>query len=145
MATGRWHIELAEENAAPPALVLWQPQPEPPEPEVEPALPNLLPLLSALRHLGFRAGEPGAWGAPLARDPIAFLLDSITEAVNVRTTSGELIYSNRTAAELDPLGPADPGVSELARGGQRFERRAVAFETVDATYIVEILREIGNG
>ena len=140
MATGRRHVELAEENA-PPALVLWQPRPEPPEPEVQPELPNLLPLLSALRHLAFRAGEPGAWGAPLARDPIAFLLDSITEAVNVRTTSGELVYSNRSAAELDPLGPVVPGVSELARGGRRFERRAVVFEAVDATYIVEILRE----
>ncbi|HEY8927027.1 MAG TPA: hypothetical protein VIU64_21740 [Polyangia bacterium] len=144
MATGRWHIELVEEDA-PPTLVVWQPQPEPPEPEAEPDFPNLLPLLSALRRLEFRAGEPGAWGAPLSRDPIAFLLDSITEAVNVRTTSGELVYSNRSAAELAPLGPPDPGVSEVARDGQRFERRAVAFETIDATYIVEILREIGNG
>ena len=144
MATGRWHIELAEESP-PPALVLWRPRPEPPHEEVVPATPNLLPLLSALRHLAFRAGEPGAWGAPLARDPIAFLLDSITEAVNVRTTSGELVYSNRSAADFGPFGPADPGVTELARGGQRFERRAVAFEAVGTTFIVEILREIRNG
>jgi hypothetical protein len=137
-------MELTEEDA-PPTLVLWEPAPEPLEPEAERQLPNLLPLLSALRHLAFRAGEPGAWGAPLARDPIAFLLDSIAEAVNVWTASGDLVYSNRNAAELDPLGPAHPGVSELARGGHRFERRAVAFQTIDATYIVEILREIGNG
>src|SRR5690348_6774274 len=110
MATGRWHMELAEENE-PPALALWRPPPEPPEQEVVPEIPNLLPLLSALRHLAFRAGEPGAWAAPLARDPIAFLLDSITEAVNVRTSGGELVYSNRSAADFGPLGPADLGVT----------------------------------
>jgi hypothetical protein len=144
MATGRWHLELAEENETPP-LVLWRSRPEPPQQEAVPEAPNLLPLLSALRHLAFRAGEPGAWGAPLARDPIAFLLDSITEAVNVRSASGELVYSNRSAADLGPLGPADPGVTELARGEQRFERRAVAFEAFGTTYVVEIVREIGNG
>jgi hypothetical protein len=144
MATGRWHIELAEENE-PPALVLWRPRPEPPQHEAVPEASTLLPFLSALRHLAFRAGEPGAWAAPLAQDPIAFLLDSITEAVNVRTTSGELVYSNRSAADFGPLGPADPGVTELARGGQRFERRAVAFEADGTTYVVEILREIRNG
>lgn len=141
MTTGRWHIELAEENE-PPALVLWRPRSEPPQQEAVPEVPNLLPLLSALRQLAFRAGEPGAWGTPLARDPIAFLLDSIAEAVNVRTTDGELVYSNRSAADFAPLGPADPGVTELARGGQRFERRAVAFEAVGTTYVVEIVREI---
>ena len=144
MTTGRWHIELAEENE-PQALALWRPGPEPPQQEAVPEASNLLPLLSALRHLAFRAGEPGAWGAPLARDPIAFLLDSITEAVNVRTASGELVYSNRSAADFGPLGSADPGVTELARGGQRFERRAVAFEAVGTTYVVEIVREIRNG
>jgi len=144
MATGRWHIELAEENE-PPALVLWRPRPEAPQQEAVPEASNLLPLLSALRHLAFRAGEPGAWGAPLALDPIAFLLDSIAEAVNVRTTSGELVYSNRSAADFIPPGPADPGVTELARGGQRFERRAVAFEAGGTTYVVEIVREIRNG
>jgi hypothetical protein len=137
-------MELAEENE-PPALVLWRPPPEPPEQEVVPEITNLLPLLSALQHLAFRSGEPGAWAAPLARDPIAFLLDSITEAVNVRTSGGELVYSNRSAADFGPLGPADLGVTELARGGQRFERRAVAFEAVGTTYVVEILREIRKG
>ena len=137
MATGRWHIELAEEND-PPALVLRRPQPDSPDEDAVLQAPNLLPLLSALRHLAFRAGEPGAWGAPLARDPIAFLLDSITEAVNVRTTSGEIVYSNRVGADFGPLGHARIGGAELVVHGHRFEGNGAA-------YVVEIFREIRKG
>jgi hypothetical protein len=63
MATGRWHIELAEE-AEPPSLIPWEPQSKPLPGDERPEPPaTLLPLLSALRHLTFRAGEPGAWPA----------------------------------------------------------------------------------
>ena len=142
MATGRWHIELAEE-AEPPSLIPWEPQPKPlpggewPEPPA-----TLLPLLSALRHLTFRAGEPGAWGTPLAEDPIAFLLDAVDEAVNVWTARGELVYSNRAAGDLDLDCPGHPGLTSFVRGDRRFERRCLAFDAYSTTYVVEIVRQI---
>jgi hypothetical protein len=140
MATGRWHIELAEE-VEPLSMVLWQPQPETPERD-DPPPPPILPLLSALRHLAFRAGEPGAWGTPLADDPIAFLLDAIDEAVNVWTPDGRLVYSNRAATDLDLDSPAHPGVSSFVRGAKRFERRGLAFEAYTTNYVIEIVREM---
>ena len=104
---------------------------------------GLFLLLSALHRLSFRAGEPGAWGAPLATDPIAFLLDTVGEVVNVWTGGGELVYSNHAStdpAELD--GPARPGVTSYRRGGRRFERRALAFDIYRTTYIIEVVREL---
>ena len=105
--------------------------------------PGLLLLLSALQRLSFRAGEPGAWAAPLAEDPIAFLLDTVGEVVNVWTTGGELVYSNRAAtdpAQLD--GPARSGVTSYGRDGRRFERRALAFDAYRTTYVIEVVREL---
>jgi hypothetical protein len=105
--------------------------------------PGLFLLLSALQRLSFRAGEPGAWAAPLAEDPIAFLLDTVGELVNVWTTGGELVYSNHSAsdpAELD--GPATPGVTSYGRDGKRFERRALAFAAHRTTYVIEVVREL---
>jgi hypothetical protein len=112
------------------------------EPQRDPP-PGLVLLLSALQRLAFRAGEPGAWAAPLAEDPIAFLLDTVGEVVNVWTTEGELVYSNHAAtdpAELD--GPVMPGLTLYRRGGRRFERRALAFDAYRTTYVIEIVREL---
>ena len=92
-------------------------------------------------RLSFRAGEPGAWAAPLGEDPIAFLLDTVGEVVNVWTTGGELVYSNRAAthpAELD--GPVSPGVTSYRRAGRHFERRALAFDAYRTTYVIEVIR-----
>jgi len=139
---GRWHIQLVEE-AGPSSLVAWQPQPAPPEPEEEAPPPPVVPLLAALQHLAFRAGDPGAWATPLADDPIAFLLDAMSEAVNVWTVGGELLCSNHAGAELELEGPGQPGVSRFARGARRFERRSLAFDAYSTTYIVEIIRQIG--
>ena len=143
MASGRWHFELAEEGEAP-ALVLWQPQPAAPPDDERPQQPppTLLPLLSALRHLTFRAGEPGAWATPLAQDPIAFLLDAVDEAVNVWSARGELLYSNRAATDLDLDCAAHPGVTSFVRGGKRYERRCLAFGAYSTTYVLEIVREL---
>jgi hypothetical protein len=139
MTTGRWHIELAEEIEGLP-LVPWEPRPAPVEADA-PARSSLLPLLSALRHLAFRAGDRGAWATPLAQDPLAFLLDAVDEAVNVWSSDGRLLYSNRAAADLDLDCAGTPGVTTFARDGRRFERRCLAFDGYDRTYVVEVVRE----
>ena len=145
MATGRWHIELAEESEAP-ALVPWRPRPEPALEEPPPEPPGILALLSALRHLAFRGVEPRPWATPLSADPIAFLLDTVGEAVNVWTGAGELLYSNHTAADLRAHlqlgGPPQAGVSSWTLGERRFERRGLAFDAYGTTYVLEIVREL---
>jgi hypothetical protein len=144
MATGRWHIELAEEGE-PPALVPWRPRPEPTAEEPPPLEPpGILALLSALRHLAFRGVEPRPWATPLSADPIAFLLDTVGEAVNVWTGTGELLYSNHTAADLQLGGPPQAGVSSWALGERRFERRGLAFDAYGTTYVLEIVRELSR-
>jgi hypothetical protein len=144
MATGRWHLELAEESE-PPALVPWRPRPEPAADEPPPLEPpGILALLTALRHLAFRGVEPRPWATPLSADPIAFLLDTVGEAVSVWTGAGELLYSNHAAADLQ-LGPPRPGpsgVSHWASGERRFERRGLAFDAYGRTYVLEIVREL---
>lgn len=152
MATGRWHIELGEETE-PPALVPWRRQRaadgSADAEDVQAAQAprgNLAALLAGLQHLTFRAGragEPGAWATPLAEDPIAFLLDAVDEAVNVWTEAGQLLYSNRAAADLDLDCAGHPGVTWFARGDRRFERRCLSFDSYGATYVLEVVREVG--
>jgi hypothetical protein len=151
MATGRWHLELYEE-AELPALVRWRPQraaDRSGSAEADEAAQtlrgNLAALLTGLRQLAFRAGwagEPGAWATPLAEDPIAFLLDSVDEVVNVWSPAGKLLYSNRSVADLDLDSAGHPGVTWFARGDRRFERRCLAFESYGATYVLEVVREL---
>jgi hypothetical protein len=144
MATGRWHFELAEEMEAP-ALVPWRPRPEPAaEEEPPPEPPGILALLSALRHLAFRGVEPRPWATPLSADPIAFLLDTVGEAVNVWTGAGELLYSNHAASDLPLGGPPQSGVSSWTLGERRYERRGLAFDAYGTTYVLEIVRELSR-
>jgi hypothetical protein len=140
MATGRWHIELAEEMEGLP-LVRWEERATPDEAEA-PVQSSLAPLLLALRHLAFRAGDPGSWAPPLAEDPLAFLLDALDETINVWSADGRLLYSNRAAADGNFDSAGRPGVTSFARDGRRFERRCLAFEAYGGTYVVEIVREL---
>lgn len=149
MATGWWHIELGEE-AEPPAMVRWRPQPaadrsgdDEGDQAAQAPGGNLAALLAGLRHLAFRAGEPGAWATPLAEDPIAFLLDAVDESVNVWTAAGQLLWSNRAVADLDLDCAGHPGVTSFARGDRRFERRCLAFDSYGVTYVLEVVRELG--
>ena len=58
-------------------------------------------LLRAFAMLSRRGTGLGSWAAPFRHDPIAFLLDSVSDATNLWGPAGELLYRNRAAAELD--------------------------------------------
>jgi hypothetical protein len=145
MSTRRWHIQLVEEPES--ALQLrWAPPPEP-EPDAAPAPPDespMLALLGALRRLSRRGDGRLAWGTPLVDDPIAFLLDTTSDYVNVWGPGGELVFSNHAAVEPRLERPAGSAIERLAIGGRQLERRSLPFSVFDRTYLVEVVREIGR-
>jgi PAS domain-containing protein len=57
-------------------------------------------LLGAARLLNRRGAGSLAWAAPFRDDPIAFLLDSMSDGMIIWAVGGELLYQNRAAAEL---------------------------------------------
>lgn len=140
--TGRWRIRLVEECE--PALpVLWRPRPELGAEEPSPPRPDqsgMLALLAALGRLGRRGGGPGAWAAPLADDPLAFVLDAMADAINVWSATGQLLYSNRAALELELGWPGGPKVELVGNGDRQYERRCLASTMGGARYFVEVIR-----
>lgn len=131
-------------NAFTSSLALW-PRAEPADDE-EQELSSVatLSLLAAARRLTFRGTGPSAWGAPLSDDPIAFLLDSTSDAVVVWSSAGRMVYANDAAEGLDLRGPAAPGVSTMMLGDRQLERRALHFTFYTTTYVVEIIRSSGR-
>lgn len=98
-------------------------------------------LVAAFKLLACRGSEPLAWTASFRHDPIAFLLDTISDAVNLWGSHGELLYQNRAAQRLG-LGRCEETAQEvLTAGGQRLERRCCRFRCGDAEYLLEIIGE----
>lgn len=56
-------------------------------------------LLGAVRRLTRRGQGPSAW-APVHRDPISFLLDTMSDALVVRGLDGEVLFANPVAEQL---------------------------------------------
>jgi hypothetical protein len=100
----------------------------------------MLSLLAAARRLAFRGTGPSAWAAPLSEDPIAFLLDSTSDAVVIWSSTGRLVYANRAAAPLNLRAPAAPGVSTIVLGERQLERRSLHFPFYSRSYVVEVIR-----
>jgi hypothetical protein len=143
MATQRWRIQLVE-IVEPGPLVRWRS----PEPRVQPEGQEPSSALALLRALGrlARRGEGGAaWAAPLADDPVAFLLDAIGDAVNVWNDAGQLLFSNHAAAALQLGSPAGAGVTLLQKDDRQFERRCLRVELVHTGCLIEVLREVRSG
>jgi PAS domain-containing protein len=123
------------------ALVRWQPAFESADDaDSEPPPVGMLSLLSALRRLAYRGSGPAAWAAPLADDPIAFLLDSTSDAILVWSPSGRLLYANRAAEALNLRAPAAAAITSFRVGDRVLERRSLHFTLAATTYAVEIVR-----
>ncbi|RME75218.1 MAG: hypothetical protein D6776_03635 [Planctomycetota bacterium] len=110
---------------------------------VGPEVVHFEALVAAFLRIGRRGEGPAGWGAPLADDPIAFVLEALEEPVYVRRATGEVLYRNRAALEI-PLPPAPQGqlaaVLETVRCGERvYRRRAVRYGRGAQAVYIEVL------
>jgi hypothetical protein len=102
-------------------------------------------LLMAFDLLAQRGTGSQAWAAPFRHDPIAFLLDTVSDAANLwRADDGQLLYQNRAAAALAMGRCDDAVVEEFSDAQRRFERRCLRFTAGDSDYILEVIREISG-
>ena len=102
MSQPRYRIMLVEETSG--SLVPqrknqhrrhWRPEPEP---AVE--FDVLQVLLNSLTRVRRRGHGPSAWAPVFDNDPLAFLLDSISDAFVVRGMDDRVIFDNPLAREL---------------------------------------------
>jgi len=92
-----------------------------------------------------------AQARPRARtqdDPLTFLLDSVSDAVNLWSADGELLYRNRASGSLHsvfvPTAPSlDRGdVENFALLGRHFERRYLRCHIERQDYFLEVIRDV---
>jgi hypothetical protein len=99
-------------------------------------------LLNAFELLNRRGTGAAAWAAPFLDDPVAFLLDTMSDAMNVWNADGQLLYQNRAAVGLG-LGCAEAApLEEFYWQGRRFERRCLCYRLQGVEYVLEILHEV---
>src|SRR3954471_20416264 len=120
MGTARWHFELVEEAEALP--MLWRPPPDESDRTPDPIGAEMVYLLGAFQRLRQRGEGPATWAAPLSADPVAFLLDAMSDGVALWDAAGELLSCNRAAVEEGLWRSGTPGVERFALRGRRFER-----------------------
>ena len=139
MGTGRWRIEIVEEPERLPAM--WAAPPVRREVHLAPDDPAKTALLSAFQLLSSRGSGPKAWAASFRHNPIAFLLDTSSDAVNLWEAGGDLLYRNRAVERLG-LGRCDETAWEvLTEGPRHLERRCCRMRWGKADYLLEIIGE----
>jgi hypothetical protein len=102
-------------------------------------------LLHALGLLSRRGTGGLAWSTPFHDDPIAFMLDSINDALNVWDAGGRLVYQNPTALMLGLGRSSDTAYETFAVGGRRFERRCQRCRARGQSFVLEIIHEVPLG
>jgi hypothetical protein len=98
-------------------------------------------LVAAFTLLGSRGMGPLAWTASFRHDPIAFLLDTTSDAINLWGSNGELLYRSRAAERLKMGRPDETAREVLWPNGRRVERRCCRFRCGRAIYVLEIIGE----
>jgi hypothetical protein len=100
-------------------------------------------LLAAFELLSHRGSGSAAWAWPFRDNALAFLLDSMSDAINLWGPSGDLVYRNRASERLD-IGHFDyAAIGELTFQGRHFERRSTRCMHRGEEYVIEILAERG--
>lgn len=114
-------------------------------------------LLRAFALLNQRGTGGQAWAAPFRDNPIAFLLDSMSDALTIWSSSGELLFQNRYAARLAGRQGSkahhggklrhsrDVPLERFTSLGQRFERRSLRCAGEGIEYVIEIVHPLPLG
>lgn len=96
-------------------------------------------LMSAMELLSYRSGGADAWVRSFHDDPIAFLLDSIADAVTVTDDRGAVIYRNRAGMTLRVSATEDESLIVVSASGERYERRCQRFAVGRKAFVLEVL------
>lgn len=99
-------------------------------------------LLGACELLMRRGPEPGAWTTPFRQDPVAFLLDSMNDAVTLWGPDGVIVYNNRAAEEIGCGRCEDVALKDFVNAGRRYQRRCIRIEHETVEYVLEVLHEV---
>lgn len=105
-------------------------------------------LLEAFARLSFRSEGAFAWAPALSENPLAFLLDAVSEAVVLRSSSGRAVYANPSARRMViperwPDASSETGLEVLQVEDGQYERRCMSFSLGGETYVLEVLRQVG--
>lgn len=103
---------------------------------------SLKSMLQAFALLARRGPGGTGWAAPFREDPLAFLLDTVGDAVNLYSTTGELLYQNRAASDLGLAWGEDAPQQQFQVGTRLFECRCLRCGSVGSEYVLEIIREL---
>ena len=138
MLCGRRNLELAKEGELLP--IPWQPRPNHSVRSDSLGEFGAAELLKACQLLACRGNGPQAWTLSYRHDPVAFLLDTIEEAVSLWGADGERLYQNRTAETLNLEWRGCAALEYLRQGDRDLERRSVSFTYGSRGYVLEIIR-----
>lgn len=103
---------------------------------------HLAELFEAFELLSHRGIGLSAWAAPFRDDPLAFLLDTVSDAARIWNARGDLVYENRAAAQIRVGGSNETPIEVLVVNGRSFERRCLRCHLHDTDYVLEIVREV---
>jgi hypothetical protein len=103
---------------------------------------SLKNVLQAFELLARRGPGGAGWAAPFREDPLAFLLDTVSDAINLYSTTGELLYQNRAAGALGLVWGEDAPQQQLQVGARLFECRCLRCGFAGSEYLLEIIREL---
>lgn len=142
MAQDRWYLKLVEEQD--PLPVLWESPQSRAENTADFSHLGAAELVAACKSLACRGTGPHAWTFGYRHDPVAFLLDTIEEAVSLWTTEGARRYCNRAAEILNLDWRGCVTLERLRHDDRDLERRCVSFSLGHTAYVLEIVHEVRN-
>ncbi|MBX3172440.1 MAG: hypothetical protein KF760_33860 [Candidatus Eremiobacteraeota bacterium] len=116
-------------------------RPSPPVERARRQQVGLLGLLDAIERLARRGSGPAAW-APVFEDPLAFLLDAISDGLLVRGRNGEVVFANALANQLELGERAFTAYEEFERGGESYAARGLRLELPDGPFTFTLVTRV---
>lgn len=139
MTQHRWYLKLVEERDLLP--MRWNPPQSRTMTAADFSHLGAAELVAACTLLTCRGTGPQAWTFGYRQDPVAFLLDTIEEAVSLWTTEGARLYRNRAAEALNLGWRGYAALERLRQDDRDLERRCISFSLGHASYVLEIVHE----